>query len=154
VRDEFAAEFSDRLVSPVMRSKTGAREWTFCAECPSNRRSQNADLRKVVPLRSPWPDISGSANGLRAIPGTQLAAHDLPFSAALQPSLAMPIIQIPNDHDQDATDKDHREAGEQTREGWGEKSHHAARLLTNTIRLVHSIRARAKGSGDRRGVAS
>jgi hypothetical protein len=42
-RDEFAAEFSDRLVSPVVRSKTGVWEWTFCAECPANSRSQNAD---------------------------------------------------------------------------------------------------------------
>jgi hypothetical protein len=33
-RDEFAAEFPDRFVSPVVRSQTGAWEWTFCAECP------------------------------------------------------------------------------------------------------------------------
>jgi len=42
-RDEFAAEFSDRLVSPVVRSKTGSWEWTFCAECPPNTRSQDVD---------------------------------------------------------------------------------------------------------------
>ena len=42
-RDEFAAEFSDRLVSPVMRSNTGVWEWTFCAECPRDGRSQDAD---------------------------------------------------------------------------------------------------------------
>jgi hypothetical protein len=42
-RDEFAAEFSALLVSPVMRSKTGVWEWTFCAECPANQQSQNAD---------------------------------------------------------------------------------------------------------------
>jgi hypothetical protein len=41
-RDEFAAEFPDRLVSPVMRSKTGAWEWTFCAECPAASKSQPA----------------------------------------------------------------------------------------------------------------
>jgi hypothetical protein len=40
-RDEFAAEFSDRLVSPVMRSKTGMWEWIFCAECPSSSHSEN-----------------------------------------------------------------------------------------------------------------
>jgi hypothetical protein len=41
-RDEFAAEFPDRLVSPVMRSKTGTWEWTFCAECPAASKSQPA----------------------------------------------------------------------------------------------------------------
>ena len=41
-RDEFAAEFPDHLVSPVMRSKTGTWEWTFCAECPAASESHPA----------------------------------------------------------------------------------------------------------------
>jgi hypothetical protein len=42
-RDAFAQEFPDRLVSPVVRAKSGVWEWTFCARCVSDGTKRQRD---------------------------------------------------------------------------------------------------------------
>jgi hypothetical protein len=50
-RDEFADEFPDRLVSPVVRTKSGGWEWTFCARCPSNGAEHQRENDGAEPER-------------------------------------------------------------------------------------------------------
>jgi hypothetical protein len=92
-RDEFAAEFLDRFVSPVERSKTGAWGWTFCPEClPTSERIDPG-------YRFAMLTIDRVVASLNRAPGQRYCAPCLALAFGLaNPNDVWRIMEMPPDH--------------------------------------------------------